>query len=129
MKRVFTSPDSAELSLLKNMLQKAGIRCVELNEQMAQTIPSAPFQAELWVEHEADYQAALAILEEWQRPTNAAGSQSSPLPSSPVSRTRCSFPSRAGCVPIALTRTLVKRGEFPPSIQPATSSILLMLTG
>ena len=73
MKRVFTSPDSAELSLLKDMLQKAGIRCVELNEQMAQTIPSAPFQAELWVENEADYPTAVAILEEWQRPTNATG--------------------------------------------------------
>jgi len=73
MKRVFTSPDSAELGLLKNMLQKAGIRCVEINEQMAQTIPTALFQAELWVQDEADYPAAIALLEEWQRPTNAAG--------------------------------------------------------
>ena len=73
MKRVFTSPDSTELGLLKNMMQKAGIRCVERNEQMAQTIPSAPFQAELWVENEADYPAAIAFLEGWQRPTNAAG--------------------------------------------------------
>ena len=73
MKRVFTSPDTAELGLLKNMLQKAGIRCVEINEQMAQTIPSALFQAELWVEDEADYPAAVAILEGWQHPTNTAG--------------------------------------------------------
>ena len=73
MKRVFTSSDSAELGLLKNMLLKAGIRCVEINEQMSQTIPSAPFQAELWVENEADYQAAVALLEEWQHPTNATG--------------------------------------------------------
>ena len=73
MKRIFTSPDGAELGLLKNMLQKAGIRCVERNEQMAQTIPSGPFQAELWVENEADYLAAAAILEEWQHPTKAAG--------------------------------------------------------
>ena len=73
MKRVFTSPDSAELGLFKDMLQKAGIRCVEINEHMAQTIPSAPFQAELWVENEADYPMAVAILEEWQRPSKAAG--------------------------------------------------------
>jgi len=73
MKRVFTSPDTAELELLKNVLQKAGIRCVEINEHMAQTIPSPPFQAELWVENEADYPTAVAILEEWQRPTLAAG--------------------------------------------------------
>jgi hypothetical protein len=49
MKRVFTSPDTAELGLLMIMLLKAGLRCVELNEQMARTIPSAPFQAELWL--------------------------------------------------------------------------------
>ncbi|MBE0540026.1 MAG: DUF2007 domain-containing protein [Verrucomicrobia bacterium] len=73
MKRLFTSPDSAELGLLKNMLEKAGIPCVHMNEQMAQMIPSAPFQAELWVENEADYPVAVAILEEWQHPTNAAG--------------------------------------------------------
>ena len=73
MKRVFTSSDGAELGLLKNMLQKAGIRCVERNEQMAGMIPCEPFQAELWVENDADYPAAAAILEEWQRPTHTAG--------------------------------------------------------
>jgi len=75
MKRVFTSVDSAEVGLLKNVLQKSGIRCVEMNEQMAQIIPSAPFQAELWVENEADYPAAIALLEEWQHPTNTAGAE------------------------------------------------------
>jgi hypothetical protein len=73
MKRVFTSPDTAELELLRNVLQKAGIRCVEINEQMAQSIPSPPFQAELWVENEADCPTAVAILEAWQRLTLAVG--------------------------------------------------------
>lgn len=73
MKRVFTSPDSAEVGLLKNMLRKAGINCVKINEQMAQVIPSAPFQPELWVENEADYPAAVALLEEWQYPKPATG--------------------------------------------------------
>jgi hypothetical protein len=73
MKRVFTSMDSAEVGLLKNVLQKAGIRCVEKNEQLAQVIPSAPFQAELWVENEADYPAAATLLAEWQNPTSGAG--------------------------------------------------------
>jgi hypothetical protein len=73
MKHVFTSPDTAELELLKNVLQKAGIRCVEINGQMARMIPSALFQAELWVENEADYPAAIAILAEWQHPTNTDG--------------------------------------------------------
>ena len=73
MKRVFTSPDSAEVGLLKNMLLKAGIRCAETNEQMAQMIPTAEFQAELWVENEADYPLAAALLEQWQHPTAADG--------------------------------------------------------
>ena len=72
MKRLITLPDSAELGLLKNMLQKAGIRCVERNEQLAQTIPSAPFHAELWVENDADYQAAAAFLMDWQQPAGEA---------------------------------------------------------
>jgi hypothetical protein len=72
MKRLITSPDSAELGLLKNMLDKAGIQCVERNEQLAQTIPSAPFHAELWVENDADYQAAADLLADWQHPASAA---------------------------------------------------------
>jgi len=71
MKRVFSSPDNAEMGLLKNMLRKAGIRCVEINEQMAHIIPAAPFQAELWVEDEADYPAAVAFLGQWRDPTAA----------------------------------------------------------
>ena len=72
MKRIFSSPDSTELGLLKNVLQKAGIPCVEVNEQMAQLIPSPPFQAELWVEREEDYAEAMALVEAWQHPTPAA---------------------------------------------------------
>ena len=73
MKRVFTSPDIAELGLLKNILHKAGIRCVEINEQMAQTIPSPPFQAELWVENEEQYADAFALTQEWLNPTSTTG--------------------------------------------------------
>ncbi len=73
MKRVLSSLDIAELALLKNILQNAGIRCVELNEQLAQTIPLAPFQAELWVENDADYSPAMALLAEWHHPSHAGG--------------------------------------------------------
>lgn len=72
MKRLFSSPDSAEVGLIKNMLEKAGIRCVERNEQLAQTIPVAPFQAELWVEQESDYAEAQALLAAWTNPPPAA---------------------------------------------------------
>jgi hypothetical protein len=71
MKRVFTSPDSTEVGLIKNMLAKAGIVTTELNEQMAQTIPVLPFQAELWVENEADYAPATALIAQWKNPPPA----------------------------------------------------------
>ncbi len=73
MKHLFSSPYSAELGLLKNVLEKAGIRCVEINQQTAQTIPAPPFQAELWVENEADYAEAMALMEAWQKPTLPTG--------------------------------------------------------
>jgi hypothetical protein len=73
MKQVMTLPDSAELGLLKNMLQKGGIRCLEINEQIAQTFPMAPFQAELWIENDTDYQAAVTMLEKWKHPADIAG--------------------------------------------------------
>lgn len=69
MKRIFSSPVVAEVGFLKNMLLKAGILCVELNEQMAQTIPTPPFQAELWVENDKDYDEAVALMAEWLHPT------------------------------------------------------------
>lgn len=73
MKRVFSSPDRAQLGLLRNILEKAGIPCVERNQQMAQTISVAPFQAELWVEQESDYAEASALLKAWVNPTPAPG--------------------------------------------------------
>ena len=73
MKRVFSSPNSTEVGFLKNILQKAGIHCLEKNEQMAQIIPSSPFQAELWVENEADYTEASALMAEWLHPAQAPG--------------------------------------------------------
>jgi len=40
---------------------------------MAQTIPSTPFQAELWVEQEKDYAEAVALMAEWLHPTHTTG--------------------------------------------------------
>ena len=72
MKLVFTSPDNAEVGLLKNVLLKAGLSCVEINEQMAQTLPMPPFQAELWVQNEADYAEAAALVAAWRDPAPPA---------------------------------------------------------
>ena len=68
-------PDSAELGLLKHMLEEAGIRCVVRNEQISQTIPSAPFNVELWVENDEDFQKAHDLYKSWcQPPPDATGS-------------------------------------------------------
>ncbi|MGC3959855.1 MAG: DUF2007 domain-containing protein [Verrucomicrobiota bacterium] len=74
MKRIFISPDTAELGLLRNILQHAGIRCVELNEHLAQTLPVTVFQAELWVEEESDYDEAVALTRQWVNPDPVTGS-------------------------------------------------------
>ena len=68
MRMIFSSPDTAELELLQNVLEKAGIKSVELNGEMAQEIPALPCQAELWVE-EVDYADASAFVAEWRNPT------------------------------------------------------------
>ena len=60
--------DSAELGLLKNMLEAAGIRCELRNEQLSQTLPAAPFNIELWVEHDDDFGRAKELCESWFHP-------------------------------------------------------------
>jgi hypothetical protein len=65
MKRGSTSRDSAELGLLKNMLDEAGIRCALKNEQLSQVLPEAPFNVELWVENNDDFQRAHDLCHTW----------------------------------------------------------------
>jgi len=72
MKQVFTLSDSAELGLLKSILEDAGIRCAVRNEQMSQTLPAAPFNAELWVENDEDFQRAHDLYETWHHPQQGA---------------------------------------------------------
>lgn len=40
---------------------------------MAQTIPTSLFQAELWIENEADYEDAAALMADWLNPTPSTG--------------------------------------------------------
>lgn len=73
MKCVFTSTSPAEVGLLKNILQKAGFGCEERNEEIGQLISGGPFQPELWVTNDEDYEAATTLLREWYEPAQAAG--------------------------------------------------------
>jgi hypothetical protein len=70
MKRLFSTPDSAEMGLLKSRLEEAGIPCLLRNEQISQAIPSAAFSAELWIANDQDYQRAVALCETWRHPSS-----------------------------------------------------------
>ena len=68
MKQVFALPESAELELLKNQLEEAGIRCTFRNEQLSQALPSAPFNVELWISNDDDYPRAQELCQAWLHP-------------------------------------------------------------
>ena len=71
MKRLFSSPDSAEMGLLKSRLEEAGIPCLLRNEQISQAIPSVAFAAELWIGNDQDYPKAVDLCETWRHPSAA----------------------------------------------------------
>jgi putative signal transducing protein len=66
MKQIFSSPDSAEVGLLASRLQSAGIACEIRNE--TQVIPGLPFQPELWIVSDADYEDAAKLIGTWPVP-------------------------------------------------------------
>ena len=68
MKQVSTLPESAELPLLKNMLEEAGIRCDLRNEQLCQALPATPFNVELWVANDDDFPRAQEFCQAWLHP-------------------------------------------------------------
>ena len=69
MKRLFSSPDSAELGLLKSRLEDAGIPCLLQYEQISHMLPSAAFSAELWTVSDGDYGKAVGLCEAWRHPS------------------------------------------------------------
>jgi hypothetical protein len=68
MKQVLTLSESAELELLKNVLEEGGIHCVLKNEQLAQAIPITPFNLELWVLNDKDLLRAQELCHDWFAP-------------------------------------------------------------
>jgi hypothetical protein len=66
MKRLFSSADSAQIGLLKSRLEVAGIPCEIRNDALSQAMPGAPFQPELWVLDEKNYEEASQLLAAWK---------------------------------------------------------------
>ena len=54
------------------MLEETGIRCALRNEQLAQALPEAPFNVELWVENDADFEKAQELCRAWVHPPAGA---------------------------------------------------------
>jgi hypothetical protein len=73
MKKIFSSQDSAEVGLLKSMLQSEGIDCYIRNEYVDQAIPSAPFQPELWIANDEDFSKAQDLYKVWRAPYSVPG--------------------------------------------------------
>ena len=66
MKRLFASPDSAQLGLLKSRLETAEIACEIRNEYSSQVIPGVAFESELWVLNDDNYAEASELLAAWR---------------------------------------------------------------
>jgi hypothetical protein len=62
MRLLYSSPDSAEVGLLKSVLDEAGIPCEVRNNCISQAIPGVPFYPELWIMNDENYCEASELL-------------------------------------------------------------------
>ncbi len=68
MKRLFSSPSTAELGLLQSRLENAGIACEMRNEFTGQTFPMiTTFEPELWVLKDEDFAEASELMAAWEK--------------------------------------------------------------
>lgn len=63
MKRIFSSPNSAEVGLVESFLDTTGIPYEVRNDAMSHTLPGLAIPGEIWVLHDEDYAEASALLE------------------------------------------------------------------
>ncbi len=62
MRKVFSSPDSAQVGLAQSILDAAGIACEVRNEAVSQAMWTMPFNPELWVLRDEDYAEARRLV-------------------------------------------------------------------
>ena len=72
MKHLLTLSESAELELLKHILEEGGIQCVLKNAEIAQALPTIPFTTELWVVNDKALLPAKALCDDWFAPAHDA---------------------------------------------------------
>jgi Putative prokaryotic signal transducing protein len=67
MKRLISSPDSAEIGLLRSRLEAAGIECETRNDYLSPAMPGAPFYPEIWVLKDEKFTEAGELLAAWRQ--------------------------------------------------------------
>ena len=75
MKRLFSSPDSAQIGLYRSRLQAAGIECEMRNEYLAPAMPGTPFDPELWVLGDEQFAEASELLVAWRQQASPPASE------------------------------------------------------
>ena len=73
MKRLFSSPDSAEIGLVRSRLEAAGIECEMRNEHLSSAMPGTPFDPELWVLRDSQFAEARELLAAWCQRASPSG--------------------------------------------------------
>ena len=73
MKRLFSSPDSAEIGLIRSRLEAAGIECEMRNEHLSPAMPGTPFDPELWVLRDSQFAEASELLVAWRQQARPPG--------------------------------------------------------
>jgi len=68
VKRLFSSPDTALIGLLHSRLEGAGIDCEIRNELESGYMIGSPFDPELWVLKDEDFDEASELLAAWRQP-------------------------------------------------------------
>jgi len=66
MTLIYSSPNSAEIGLLKSRLEGAGIACEMRNEIGAQVLVGTAFDPELWVLADEQFQEARELIQAWK---------------------------------------------------------------
>lgn len=68
MKRIFASPNCAEIEMLHSVLGATGISCIIRKDYVAPNLLST-FQPELWVVNDNDVSKAQDFCERWRHPS------------------------------------------------------------
>jgi hypothetical protein len=76
MKLIYSSPDLAAVTHLKDLLESAGMACFIKNEVAAQLFPEVPLSEavpELWIDDESRLAEAMEIKKDYLGPQSVSG--------------------------------------------------------